>query len=485
MDRGRSSNSYDSLWGGKARDNPIVSQLPLQYRIRSALTQEQQTAYQVMYRIQEITIKLRTNDLNPPTSRYRSLSPPPVYDSQGKRTNTREHRYRKKLEEERHRLVEIALKMIPHFIAPDDYRRPSKFQDKYYIPINDYPEINFVGLLLGPRGNTLKQLQQQSGCKIVIRGRGSVKEGKAATDLPKGAMNMNEPLHCVISADTEEKIPLGINAVESIIIKAITSPEGQNDLKRGQLRELAVLNGTLREDNRPCPLCGEQGHKKWECSSNPSLSMTVICQRCNQPGHAARDCTSPLNEFGKRTSDGPEFRETKKLQQDAPPPSGPVGSHPSAPGSGSANSGVAPASLHPPGTMAPPGALPPPGSLAAPGTLPPPAALPAPAAPGTLPPPVALPAPATLPQAGVPPAPDASPAVKTAVPIEGPPAPPQTAPPLRQTAATASSAGSSQSAQEEPENARNGVEKAAPGPPAAVLPPPPPPQPPPPPPPSS
>ena len=29
--------------------------------------------------------------------------------------------------------------------------------------------------------------------------------------------------------------------------KAISSPVGQNDLKRDQLRELAVLNGTLRE----------------------------------------------------------------------------------------------------------------------------------------------------------------------------------------------------------------------------------------------
>ncbi|AMD18976.1 HBR075Wp [Eremothecium sinecaudum] len=318
MERGRVTSTYDSLWGVSARENSVVSQLPLQYRIKNALTQEQQTAYQVMYRIQEISMKLRTNDLNPPNSRSRSLSPPPVYDSQGKRTNTREHRYRKKLEEERHRLVEIALKMIPHFVAPDDYRRPSKFQDKYYIPINDYPDINFVGLLLGPRGNTLKQLQKQSGCKIAIRGRGSVKEGKTATDLPKGAMNMNEPLHCIISADTEEKLPLGINAVEGIIIKAITSPEGQNDLKRGQLRELAVLNGTLREDNRPCPICGQQGHKRWECPSSPSLSLSVICSRCNQAGHAARDCETNSNEFGKRPNDVPNHREVKRQHGNNP-----------------------------------------------------------------------------------------------------------------------------------------------------------------------
>ena len=31
-----------------------------------------------------------------------------------------------------------------------------KVNDKVMIPQDDHPEINFVGLLIGPRGNTLK-----------------------------------------------------------------------------------------------------------------------------------------------------------------------------------------------------------------------------------------------------------------------------------------------------------------------------------------
>lgn len=290
QERGRSRSVYDALWGSLPRENSMNVHNPLPTRITGALTQEQLVAYQVMYRIQEITAKLRTNDMVPPPRRSRSPSPPPVYDTRGKRTNTREQRYRRKLEEERHRLVEIALKMIPHFVAPDDYKRPTKFQDKYYIPVDQYPEINFVGLLLGPRGNTLKKLQDQSGAKIAIRGRGSVKEGKNASDLPKGAMNFSEPLHCVITADSEDKIQKGIKACEGIIIKAVTSPEGQNDLKRGQLRELAELNGTLREDNRPCPICGLQGHKRFECPNRETFAQKIICRRCGQSGHATRDC---------------------------------------------------------------------------------------------------------------------------------------------------------------------------------------------------
>ncbi len=43
-------------------------------------------------------------------------------------------------------------------------------------------------------------------------------------------------------------------------------PEGQNDLRRTQLRELALLNGTLREGDGPrCTNCGAADHKAWQC----------------------------------------------------------------------------------------------------------------------------------------------------------------------------------------------------------------------------
>lgn len=74
---------------------------------------------------------------------HRSPSPPPQYDNFGRRVNTREYRYRKRLEDERHKLVEKAMKTIPNYHPPSDYRRPTKTQEKVYVPVNDYPEINF------------------------------------------------------------------------------------------------------------------------------------------------------------------------------------------------------------------------------------------------------------------------------------------------------------------------------------------------------
>jgi len=35
-----------------------------------------------------------------------------------------------------------------------------------------------VGRILGPRGMTTKQLEQETGCKIMVRGKGSMRDKK-------------------------------------------------------------------------------------------------------------------------------------------------------------------------------------------------------------------------------------------------------------------------------------------------------------------
>jgi len=130
--------------------------------------------------------------------------------------NTREYRYRKKLEDERHRLIEEAVKRNPDFKPPADYKRPTKVQDKVYIPAKEFPEINFIGLLIGPRGNTLKKMEAESGAKISIRGRGSVKEGKSRTDAAANS-NQDEDLHCLVTAELEDKVAKAVKMINKII----------------------------------------------------------------------------------------------------------------------------------------------------------------------------------------------------------------------------------------------------------------------------
>lgn len=52
----------------------------------------------------------------------RSPSPEPIYNSEGKRLNTREFRVRKKLEEERHTLVQEAMTANSDYKPPGDYK---------------------------------------------------------------------------------------------------------------------------------------------------------------------------------------------------------------------------------------------------------------------------------------------------------------------------------------------------------------------------
>ncbi|KAL1595356.1 Branchpoint-bridging protein [Nothophoma quercina] len=296
---------------GDASENKAAGLMGLPTAIYSAMTTEQLDAYTLHLRIEEITQKLKINDVVPADG-DRSPSPPPQYDNFGRRVNTREFRYRKRLEDERHKLVEKAMKTLPNYHPPADYRRPTKTQEKVYVPVNDYPEINFIGLLIGPRGNTLKKMESESGAKIAIRGKGSVKEGKGRSDAAHTS-NQEEDLHCLIMADTEEKVNKAKKLIHNVIETAASIPEGQNELKRNQLRELAALNGTLRDDeNQACQNCGEIGHRKYDCPQKQNFTASIICRVCGQAGHMARDCPDRKvgqpwrndNRFGDRPPQG-------------------------------------------------------------------------------------------------------------------------------------------------------------------------------------
>ncbi|RFN54758.1 branchpoint-bridging protein, partial [Fusarium flagelliforme] len=274
---------------GDASENKAAGLMGLPTAILSNMTSEQLEAYTLHLRIEEISQKLRIDDVVPADG-DRSPSPAPQYDNHGRRINTREYRYRKRLEDERHKLIEKAMKTIPNYHPPQDYRRPTKTQEKVYVPVNDYPEINFIGLLIGPRGNTLKKMEGDSGAKIAIRGKGSVKEGKGRSDAAH-ASNQEEDLHCLIMADTEDKVNKAKKLIHNVIETAASIPEGQNELKRNQLRELAALNGTLRDDeNQACQNCGKIGHRKYDCPEKQNYTASIICRVCGNAGHMARDC---------------------------------------------------------------------------------------------------------------------------------------------------------------------------------------------------
>ena len=95
----------------------------------------------------------------------RSPSPPPRYDGSGKRSNTRDVRMKDELMEQRGKIIEELIKINPHFQPPSDFVRQKPFR-RLMIPFREFPTYNFIGLIIGPRGNTQKELEQATGCKI-------------------------------------------------------------------------------------------------------------------------------------------------------------------------------------------------------------------------------------------------------------------------------------------------------------------------------
>ncbi|KAL6275419.1 hypothetical protein ACE6H2_019020 [Prunus campanulata] len=180
------------------------------------------------------------------------------------------------------------------------------------IPVDKYPNYNFVGRLLGPRGNSLKRVEATTECRVLIRGRGSIKDPTRVimrlfffddcTDFTfmhtksilnehllryavnenfhlfshhyedlmsvhctifvlkeemmrgkPGYEHLNEPLHILVEAELPVEIIDARLSQAREVLEDLLRPvdESQDFYKKQQLRELAMLNGTLREEGSP------------------------------------------------------------------------------------------------------------------------------------------------------------------------------------------------------------------------------------------
>ncbi|XP_064114669.1 protein held out wings isoform X4 [Macrobrachium rosenbergii] len=136
---------------------------------------------------------------------------------------------------------------------PDPVGPPVTLSDKVYVPVKDHPDFNFVGRILGPRGMTAKQLENETGCKIMVRGKGSMRD-KKKEEQNRGKPNwehLNEDLHVLITVeDTDNRAKIKIQrAIEEIRKLLVPSADGEDELKKRQLMELAIINGTYRDSS--------------------------------------------------------------------------------------------------------------------------------------------------------------------------------------------------------------------------------------------
>lgn len=67
-------------------------------------------------------------------------------------------------------------------------------------------------------------MEQDSGAKIAIRGKGSVKEGKGRSDAAHTS-NQEEDLHCLIMADSEDKVNKAKQLINNVIETVSSLPD--------------------------------------------------------------------------------------------------------------------------------------------------------------------------------------------------------------------------------------------------------------------
>jgi splicing factor 1 len=170
-------------------------------------------------------------------------------------------------------------------------------------------------------------MEKETGAKIIIRGKGSVKEGKVGRKDGQPLPGEDEPLHAFITASNPEHVQKAVAKIKEVINQGIDVPEGHNDLRRMQLRELAQLNGTLRETDQPrCSNCGSTDHKSWLCSDKPNVTNNIVCSACGGAGHISKDCRSKRPGMGGaggpmvQTKIDEEYLSLMAELGEAPPP---------------------------------------------------------------------------------------------------------------------------------------------------------------------
>ncbi|XP_077023864.1 KH domain-containing, RNA-binding, signal transduction-associated protein 3 [Tamandua tetradactyla] len=122
-----------------------------------------------------------------------------------------------------------------------------KLGQKVLIPVKQFPKFNFVGKLLGPRGNSLKRLQEETLTKMSILGKGSMRDKAKEEELRKSGeakyFHLHDDLHVLIEvfAPPAEAYARMGHALEEI--KKFLIPDYNDEIRQAQLQELTYLNG--------------------------------------------------------------------------------------------------------------------------------------------------------------------------------------------------------------------------------------------------
>lgn len=109
----------------------------------------------------------------------------------------------------------------------------SKIKRKIYMPKTN--KFNYTGLIIGPKGSNQKRLEDETGCKILVRGRGSQKEGQPPQP------DDNEDLHVLVAGENEMQVVRACEEIEKIIF---ADEDARNNIRQQQLKIVAHIKNS-------------------------------------------------------------------------------------------------------------------------------------------------------------------------------------------------------------------------------------------------
>ncbi|CAD7966129.1 unnamed protein product [Amoebophrya sp. A120] len=303
----RTLSAQQTRWG--ADDDKPYKPLPY-IDMPVGLSDQEMDQFLRERRLEELTKNIRGNVLEDVDPDIRPPSPPPVYDRNGNRINSRETRIRKQMLNEQNRLVRYMMKHVPGYVAPTDFR-PQKLAKKLILPLEKYPNAPFVQVIIGARGANHKKLQELTGCRIMIRGKGMDEKQKYQTDE-----DAELPQHVHIEADHEEQI-----AMAETLIKPLLNPETKEFVEAQELglQVLAKQNGfTVALHEKRCGICQAIGHTSDQCpeADGSGWKMAEVrCAICGDRGHPTSDCPMKISE-GIQENINWKAEAAKKMEAD-------------------------------------------------------------------------------------------------------------------------------------------------------------------------
>ncbi|XP_046372507.1 KH domain-containing, RNA-binding, signal transduction-associated protein 2-like isoform X4 [Haliotis cracherodii] len=122
---------------------------------------------------------------------------------------------------------------------------PQPLSIRVRIPMKEHPRFNFVGKLLGPKGSSLKRLQEETGTKMSILGKGSMRDKAKEDELRKEGgkyAHLNDELHVFVEVFSEMTDNYARLAHAVAELKKFLQPEYNDDIRQQQLQDMMYMS---------------------------------------------------------------------------------------------------------------------------------------------------------------------------------------------------------------------------------------------------